>query len=155
LLRHIGIGAWWVVLPGLIVYLYNKPRTRLWLTSGGRVVVVKGWLGNGKWTLPGGGLHKGEDPLDGVLRETLEETGVRLERGQVRPVFEERFRMKGIAYPCFYFEAVLPERVPLKPELVEISDLAWIDPAELNAHTANPDVLIARDRALKGKSPRP
>src|SRR5262245_1590616 len=28
------------------------------------------------WTLPGGGLHFGEDPADGVLRELTEETGL-------------------------------------------------------------------------------
>jgi methyltransferase (TIGR00027 family) len=27
------------------------------------------------WVLPGGGLHEGEDPLAGALRETVEETG--------------------------------------------------------------------------------
>ena len=35
----------------------------------------------GKWTLPGGGLDFGEDPADAVVREVLEETGLR-----VRPV---------------------------------------------------------------------
>lgn len=28
-----------------------------------------------RWTLPGGGLDHGEDPIDGVLRELAEETG--------------------------------------------------------------------------------
>jgi 8-oxo-dGTP diphosphatase len=31
--------------------------------------------GGGLWTLPGGGLDFGEDPLDGATREVLEETG--------------------------------------------------------------------------------
>lgn len=30
----------------------------------------------GKWTLPGGGLDFGEDPVDGMVREVLEETGL-------------------------------------------------------------------------------
>lgn len=30
----------------------------------------------GRWTLPGGGLDFGEDPLDGCLRELEEETGL-------------------------------------------------------------------------------
>lgn len=30
-----------------------------------------------KWTLPGGGLDHGEDPVDAVLREVTEETGYR------------------------------------------------------------------------------
>jgi len=32
----------------------------------------------GTWTLPGGGLNFGEDPADGMMREVLEETGLRV-----------------------------------------------------------------------------
>ncbi|MPR00467.1 NUDIX domain-containing protein [Modestobacter sp. I12A-02628] len=31
--------------------------------------------GAGRWTLPGGGIDHGEDPLDAVVREVAEETG--------------------------------------------------------------------------------
>jgi len=31
------------------------------------------------WTMPGGGLDHGEDPVDGVIREVWEETGYRVE----------------------------------------------------------------------------
>jgi 8-oxo-dGTP diphosphatase len=35
--------------------------------------------GTGRWDIPGGFLHEGEDPLDGLRREVLEETGYRIE----------------------------------------------------------------------------
>jgi ADP-ribose pyrophosphatase YjhB (NUDIX family) len=39
--------------------------------------------GSGLWTLPGGGLDFGEDPLDGVVREVAEETGLDVEPGEL------------------------------------------------------------------------
>lgn len=147
--QRIGVMAWWAVLPGLIVYLYNRPRTRLWLESEGTVAVVKGWLGNGKWTLPGGGLHRGEAPVTGLLREVWEETGLQLDGEQVRPAFQERYAARGIVFPCHYFAAELPARPALKPRQLEIIEVAWIDPAELTVRTANPDVLAAKARLWK------
>ena len=33
---------------------------------------------DGKWCLPGGGLERGEKPVDAFIRETVEETGIDL-----------------------------------------------------------------------------
>ena len=41
------------------------------------VRVADGYPGAGRWTLPGGGVEHGEDPLDGLVREFHEETGLR------------------------------------------------------------------------------
>ena len=38
--------------------------------------VAPGNLGEGLWTLPGGGLDFGEAPIDGAVREVEEETGL-------------------------------------------------------------------------------
>lgn len=37
----------------------------------------------GEWGLPGGGLEPGEAPVDGVLREVWEETGQRIDLGEL------------------------------------------------------------------------
>jgi ADP-ribose pyrophosphatase YjhB (NUDIX family) len=39
--------------------------------------------GGGLWTLPGGGLDFGEDPVAGAIRETLEETGYAVELAEL------------------------------------------------------------------------
>lgn len=41
---------------------------------------------NGKWTEPGGHLHRGEDPLKGVAREVKEETGMSIPASQFKPL---------------------------------------------------------------------
>jgi 8-oxo-dGTP diphosphatase len=46
------------------------------IRDSGRVLLAH-WndRGGSGWTLPGGGLELGEDPLDGLVREVAEETG--------------------------------------------------------------------------------
>ena len=57
-------------------------RTRLaayaWCEGDGAVLLCRLRMDDpdgGAWTLPGGGLEFGEDPVSGVLRELAEETG--------------------------------------------------------------------------------
>ena len=42
----------------------------------------------GKWDLPGGHIHIGEDPKDGLIREVREETGVTLSE-PIEKLYEE------------------------------------------------------------------
>ena len=46
---------------------------------------------NGLWAMPGGALEVGETPAEGVLREALEESGVRAEAVALVGVFDSRF----------------------------------------------------------------
>ena len=42
----------------------------------------------GKWDLPGGHIHVGEDPKDGLIREVREETGITLSE-PIERLYEE------------------------------------------------------------------
>jgi 8-oxo-dGTP pyrophosphatase MutT (NUDIX family) len=141
LLQKVGILAWWLTLPALAVYLSRAERTRAVLHHDGKIVVVKGWLGSGRWVLPGGGLHKGEDPLEGALREIREETGLAIARGSLTKLAVEPYDSRGIHFTCHYFAAELPSAAALKPQLFEISEAAWVDAGSLNVQNSNPDVL--------------
>jgi ADP-ribose pyrophosphatase YjhB (NUDIX family) len=52
------------------------------ITDGDRILLAH-WNESGRsgWTLPGGGLDPGEDPVDAVVREIAEETGYSAEVG--------------------------------------------------------------------------
>jgi 8-oxo-dGTP diphosphatase len=54
------------------------------ITDGGRILLAH-WNENGRsgWTLPGGGIDPGEDPVDAVVREIAEETGYAAEAGDL------------------------------------------------------------------------
>ncbi|HSW98293.1 MAG TPA: NUDIX hydrolase [Candidatus Saccharimonadales bacterium] len=152
LLQKMGVVAWWAVLPALIVYLGGRPRTRAVLRCDGKIVAVKGWLGNGKWSLPGGGLHRGEDPLAGVLREVREEAGLRLQPGQLTRLATEPSGHHGIRFPCHYFAADLSQEAPLTAQFGESTEAAWLETATLGAHNANPDVLAGLRLAVPKNS---
>ena len=60
-----------------------------WIEHEERVLLVRisaGTPGAGLWTLPGGGLRFGEDPIDGVVREVAEETGLTAAVGELAGV---------------------------------------------------------------------
>lgn len=50
---------------------------------------------NGFWEFPGGGLEWGEDPESCVLRETLEETGLRAENLSLLTVTSATYKKDG------------------------------------------------------------
>lgn len=54
------------------------------IVDGGRILLAH-WNESGRsgWTLPGGGIDPGEDPVDAVVREIAEETGYRAEAGEL------------------------------------------------------------------------
>jgi ADP-ribose pyrophosphatase YjhB (NUDIX family) len=55
----------------------------------GRLLLIKR-ADNGKWALPGGALEVGETPVQGVLREALEETGLACEARALIGVHDSR-----------------------------------------------------------------
>ncbi|MFF1571718.1 NUDIX hydrolase [Leifsonia sp. NPDC058292] len=54
------------------------------IVDGNRILLAH-WRENGRsgWTLPGGGIDPGEDPVDAVVREIAEETGYVAEAGEL------------------------------------------------------------------------
>lgn len=66
---------------GLTIYSFitKRQRARVLVTDGKyRVLLVRGIVSSGDWTLPGGGLKKGELAIDAAQRELHEEIGVKL-----------------------------------------------------------------------------
>ena len=54
--------------PFLRLYLKRTTRAYVLMFHGRKVLVIKNWLGRGKWALPGGGIHKYEDDRAGSVR---------------------------------------------------------------------------------------
>lgn len=71
---------------------------------GGDVLLLKHSYGADVWSLPGGGLGRGEDPLDAARREVREELGMELTRLEQVGTLEEV--LSGSPHTAHIFAAV-------------------------------------------------
>jgi ADP-ribose pyrophosphatase YjhB (NUDIX family) len=58
--------------------------------DGGRLLLTR-YAGSGRWSLPGGGIDHGEQPVDAVYREVREETGLTLADARLAAVDSVHF----------------------------------------------------------------
>jgi 8-oxo-dGTP pyrophosphatase MutT (NUDIX family) len=138
-----GRLIYWVLWPVTWVHFHGTKRTRVLVIHGDNIVVVKNWKSDGKWSLPGGGLHKGEDSFDGALRELYEETGIHLKTRQLKRHSEHVFRMHNLSFNYVLFVARVRTELNLHHRPVEIFEARWVNRHEISSANSEPDVLSA------------
>jgi len=60
-------------------WFFTRPRThgsKTVLTHKGKVLLVRHTYGRARWTFPGGGIKRKEDPKDAAKREAMEEVNI-------------------------------------------------------------------------------
>lgn len=127
--RALGVISFYVLLPALALVLNRSERTRIIVTHGTSVLVLKGWLGNTKWILPGGGLHKSEEPIQGAIRELYEETGIACAPGQLQSLGMITVHEHAIVrYRTHVYRVVLDSLPEITMQKNEIAEYAWVNP---------------------------
>ncbi|MGP4109298.1 NUDIX domain-containing protein [Streptomyces sp. 4N509B] len=127
----------------------------------GRLLLLRR-VDNGLWTIPTGGVKKGETVAQAGVRECREETGLDVEVTGLVGVFSTPEHV--IAY--LHDDEVLEVRQPiniclratvvggtLAPEPAEASEVRWVDPAELNAHPTHPAIMARITHGLRSDEP--
>ncbi len=127
--------------PVLFFYLRIGKRTRIVLVSDKSVLVVKGWLSSSKWSLPGGGLHKGENPAIGACRELFEETGLVLAPDKLKQIGQFRGGTRGLQFNYYGFVVHLDQKITPVAKGIEIVEARWLPIIELNQTNADLELL--------------
>lgn len=118
----------------------KAPRVRIIVESElGKILLVKNVLSpNSDWTLPGGGVARGEELQVAAQRELREETGIITSLETFEMVTTLHREESGLHYVAPIFKTTcsslsLPA-APINPG--EIAEIGWFDPKDLPADTA-------------------
>ena len=110
---------------GATSYAQSAPAVAAFVVDSGRVLLGKRAFepDAGRWDLLGGFLDEGEDPLDGLRRELLEETGLEIEPGEFLGSYVDSYGALGTAVLNLVYEAhiVSGEMVPAD----DVAELRW------------------------------
>jgi len=128
-----------------------RGRTEVLLARRG-VEPFKGW-----WDLPGGFLHNGEQPLEGLARELREELGLGLAGARFLAAYAERYPRQDIPEEaqftlCLFYLCEIEG--PAAAAADDISEVRWFDLQTLPENLAfqgNRQALGLLGRQLKGE----
>lgn len=135
----VGRALFWLSWPVQWAYLRIGKRTRVVVVAEGKILMLKGWIGFGEWGLPGGGVHRKEDPKMGAVREVYEETGVWLKPEQLHKLKTFTATPYGLRFRCVSFYVELPKMPVFRESNLEIAEVAWFTPEEIAKQACTAD----------------
>ena len=145
----------------IIHYIVNPLRVFYWFvfrpeTQGvknliehdGEFLFIRNTYGSGRWTLPGGGVHRNESPEAAALRETKEEVSIDAEGIQNIGSFKQVKQYKKDTVHCFYSKASSRE---FRIDPYEILEARWAKLSEIpQPYHPNVDTILDFYRAKYG-----
>ena len=100
---------------------------------------VKRGFFTGHWTLPGGFVDYAEHPMEGAVREVLEELGVNIEISEqdIVQIAERIFTSEGIQFLSFTYKGNIEDNLTFTPKPDEIEEVRWFTMEEALARAAS------------------
>lgn len=133
--------VYWLLWPVFFILLSNTERTRVLLVCEQSVLVIKTWFGDGKWTLPGGGVHAGEDVKLGAVREVYEEVGITLDPRKLKSNGRVERRKRAITIFHVRFSTRLSRKQEPSRQWYELTHAQWVPLGEINQDNTDQAVL--------------
>jgi 8-oxo-dGTP diphosphatase len=125
------------------------------LDDHGRLLLVKENYDRRRWSLPGGAVEPDETPLEAVMREAREETGLAVRVEHVVGVY----RLEN-GFTATLFGCSIASGEPVRPESGEIAEVGWFSPDAIPEPTSNllhhalPDIVAGRRGVFRDDLPR-
>lgn len=122
------ISPLFILFLRLFTLLTGTERTRvLVINEKNEVLLVKGVISDGRWSLPGGGIARGEKPVAAARRELHEETGISVPEKEFRYLktiekTDAKVSYRSPLYLLHTKRSALPAK-PVNPW--EISHIGW------------------------------
>ena len=120
-----------------------------------RLLLIKENYDRRRYSFPGGAVKAGESPLDAVVRETLEETGVVVGVENVVGIYRLDSGLTVSLFRCSVLDGV-----PAIPDTGEIAEVGWFAPDAIPQPTSNilhhalADVISGQTGVVRDALPR-
>lgn len=138
-------GRWlfFFLQPILKIYLKKRTTTRVFIVVNNKVLLTKGWLSNGSYGLPGGGLKKNEQPFEAALREVFEETAIKLKKEDLKYQGQYQTNNQLLSYKYHLFFIFIKHQPVVRNQLIEIVESRWCDIKLIDQIFVSDEVITA------------
>lgn len=118
-------GFHMLIRPIIVAWysMFESHRVRVVVKHGDHFLLVKTSFSAQLLSFPGGGIERGESPLDAAVRELREETGIVVSEQKFRHVGQMHTAAPAIPFRITVFEVVVDTK--------ELPSLAWIRTLEI------------------------
>lgn len=148
--RLLGRGLAPAALLGMRVYstITNQARARvIILNEHDEILLIKNVIDPTNWSLPGGGVERGETPLKAAQREVMEELSLRLATSALTLRAEYERVANDIPYRAVVFSSKIAKRAVVMDayQRYEIADMQWHPLSALPSNLSKVTLLAIAD----------